>query len=376
MSRVITWLLLLLIPFLSVDAFARRSHLAPEQRDQLAHIQTIYLHVLALTEDGRVSPKEITKVVASRFEEIGYRVVIDRTLSHDVEFRVKCEEQKRWVGTTEQGGDADLPDTPARLWEGPACQFGYRLNGMDLDWHKEVRTPFEDAGIAASQAGVTKSGAYALGQLAIQLREFDFPVLAAAEWGQTHRLVELLQSSRTTKTRKLTILEIFQNTPATIAVPHLLRMIEDKACAEEAIGALSGVGGSSIPILVDLFQNPERPSYVRAAAAKGLGQVGVKTGNAEVIPPLLNYLRKVLRHMNKSDDIDFPVLTDVVWAIGQVANEQAVKLIEELNYRVWLLHDTSPEMKKLREIAHVVLKYVDMRYRLMYRLSSGKNLQS
>ena len=121
MTRLLLLLLMLTIFSPVMDAFARRSSLASEQKAQLANIQKIYLDVRTLTESGPISPTEIAEVVASRFEEVGYKVVNDFTQPHYVEFLVKCEEKKRWIGTTEHGGDADLPDTPALLWNGPAC---------------------------------------------------------------------------------------------------------------------------------------------------------------------------------------------------------------------------------------------------------------
>ncbi len=125
---------------LATDSSARRSHITEEQRTQLGKIQTVYVNVLALTENGKVSSDDLTSVIVPRMEELGYTVHTDRKAQADVQFWVKCEEQKRWKGTTNKGGDAELADSPSRLWRGPACLFNYRLDGKDLGWYKETRT--------------------------------------------------------------------------------------------------------------------------------------------------------------------------------------------------------------------------------------------
>ena len=154
----------------TTESLARRSHITDEQRAQLAKVKTVYLNVLALTENGRVPPAELQATAKTRLEAIGYNVVTNRKEPHDVEFRVKCEERKRWSGTTRSGGDAELADAPARLWTGPACLFNYRLEGRDLGWYKETRTDFVDAYAAARKAKVKSSGKYAMEQLNLKLQ--------------------------------------------------------------------------------------------------------------------------------------------------------------------------------------------------------------
>jgi hypothetical protein len=62
------------------------------------------------------------------------------------------------------GSDADLPDSPSRVWKGPACQFNYFLGGTKIKWQKEIRTDFEDAVAEAQKANVGDPGAYAMAE--------------------------------------------------------------------------------------------------------------------------------------------------------------------------------------------------------------------
>ena len=362
-SGILVCLLLLAI---TTESIARRSHITNEQKAQLAKVNTIYLNVLALTENGRVSPDNLLATAKTRLEAIGYKVVTDRKAPHDVQFRIKCEERKRWTGTTRSGGDAELADAPARLWKGPACLFNYRLEGRDLGWYKETRTDFVDAYAAAQKAKAKSSGQYALDQLNLKLQEFDFPVMIATEWRHTDRLAQLLENPDTDKRRKLRILSTLSRVQSKQAFPHLVKLARDENAeyAEEAIIALAGLGRSATPILTDIFVTTQN-SKIQAAAAKGLGLVGAHTGDPDITPPLLDYLNKNLEDMDESSDIDFPVLTEVVWSIAKLRNDNSVEPIEQLNIKIWLIRDTSEAMKKLREAANVATKMVDLDYQIM-----------
>ncbi len=362
-SGILACLLLLAV---TTESMARRSHITNEQRTQLAKVNTIYLNVLALTENGRVPPANLLTTAKTRLEAIGYQVVTDRKEPHDVEFRLKCEERKRWTGTTRSGGDAELDDAPARLWKGPACLFNYRLEGQDLGWYKETRTDFADVYAAAQKAKAKSSGQYALEQLNLKLQEFDFPVMIATEWGHTDRLAQLLEAPDTDKPRRLRILATLSRIQSKQAFPHLVKLARDENAeyAEEAIIALAGLGKSATPILTDIFVTTHN-SKIQAAAAKGLGLVGAHTGDPDITPPLLDYLNKNLEDMDESSDIDFPVLTEVVWGIAKLRNDKSIEPIEQLNIKIWLIRDTSEAMKKLREAANVATKMVDLDYQIM-----------
>jgi hypothetical protein len=345
----------------SSEGVARRTHFTSEQKAQLQAIQTVWVKVLALTERGKVAGQPIQDIVQERLTTMGYQIATSREEPSDVMFMVKCEERKKWSGTTRSGGDADHADAPARLWTGPACLFRYRLNGRDLGWQKEARTDFEDPVSAAKAANAQKSGPYAIAQLAQRLQTFDFPVMIATEWGQDTRLFKLLKDPNTSKPRKLKILSLLPEVQSHEALPYLKGFIQDtdKELAEEAIVALSSTGSEAIPLLTEVFQT-NTDSGIRAAAAKGLGEVGSHTGDPSITPPILNYLIENLKHMKTSSDIDFPVLTEVVWSLGKLRNENSIPPIRELEEKVWLIYDTSEEMTELRDATNWTVKMVDM----------------
>ncbi len=341
------------------ESVARRTYLTPEQKQQLQQTRIIFVNALALTEKGRTDPARLQTLVSQRLKEVGFEVVGDKTQAHDVEFKVKCEERKTWTGTTAEGGDAELLDAPSRLWKGPACVLTYLLQGRNLGWYKEVRTAFHDSMQMAQAAGAKDAGTYALAQLLERLKQYDFPVLLAAEWGQPDRLVKLLDAPHTPKIRKLFILATLSAIEAEAALPHLTKLMRDKDLAQEAVEALAGVGEESIPVLTDLFQSSTQPE-IQAAAAKALGDVAGRSGNPTAIPPLLDYLKSALQTFNTSADINFPVLTEVVWSLGKLRDEDSIKPMNELNQKVWLINDRSKAMAALREAANWTYKQLDL----------------
>ncbi len=343
------------------DSEARRTHATPEQKQRLRQAQKVFVDALALTEKGRTDPARLRELVSRRLREVGFLVVEDRAQQHDVEMKVKCEERKTWTGTTAEGGDADHLDAPSRLWKGPACVLTYALDGRNLGWRKEVRTAFSDAIQAAQSAGADagNAGAYALDHLLERLTQYDFPVLLAAEWGQPGRLMTLLDHPKTPKIRKLFILATLSAMEAEAALPQLTKLMRDKDLGREAVEALTGVGENSIPLLTNLFQSSTQPA-IQAAAAKALGDVAGSSGNPTAIPPLLAYLKHILPTFKTSADINFAVLTEVVWSLGKLRDEESIEPVRELNEKVWLINDRSKEMAALREAANWTYKQLDL----------------
>lgn len=344
---------------LVLQSSARRTHITPEQKQQLQQAQTVFVNALALTEKGRTNSEQLQALVSQRLTEVGFSVTADRKQATDIEFKVKCEERKTWTGTTAEGGDAELLDAPSRLWKGPACLLTYRLDGKNLGWYKEIRTTFQDAMQAAKEAGAKDAGTYALTKLAERLQQYDFPVLLAAEWGQPDRLIQLIDAPDTPKFRKLFILSTLSEIEAETALPQLTKLMQDKDLAQEAVEALTGVGENSIPFLTDLFQSSTQPE-IQAAAAKALGDVAGSSGNPTAIPPLLEYLKATLKNFNTSADINFPVLTEVVWSLGKLRDDESLEPMDELNQKVWLIRDNSKEMANLREAANWTYKQLDL----------------
>ena len=195
MIRVALLLSALAFSFVALAAppsWAYRDYFTTEQKALLAKIQTVRIEAIALADQGAVDAAPIDELVVRRMGELGYTIVQEADKPHDAVVKVKCEQRKTWEGTTSAGGDADLPDAPSRLWKGPACQMTYRLGDMKVKWQKEVRTEFEDAAQAAQSANAGDPGAYAMGKLRDMLETYEFPLLLAAEWGQSARLLKLL----------------------------------------------------------------------------------------------------------------------------------------------------------------------------------------
>jgi len=338
---------------------ARRIHLSPEQQEKLAKANAILVRVVALTEKGPADSTPFIETITTRLQELHYTVVTDPIQAHDIEFKVKCEERKTLTGTSATGGDVELPDSPDRLWKGPACLLTYHLDHRDLDWKKEIRTSFSDAGQAAQQAKVANAGDYAMRQLNQRLVEYDFPILLSAEWGQVDRLLQLLEHPNTPKLRKVKILSALSELHAEEALPKLTQLLESTDLQQETINALAGAGIDSIPLLIDFFQISTQSS-IRAEAAKTLGTLAARTGDPRTIPPLVHYVSTILPGIKTSEDIDFRLLTEVVWAIGKTRWEGSLKPIGELQKKVWLIFDNSKEMADLREATSWTYKQLDL----------------
>ncbi len=300
---------------------ARREILTARQKERLAKAERVYLDLIALTDSGEVDGGPLTELVSRRMKELEYTVVTDRGEGYDVTLRVKCEQRKVWEGTITSGGDADLPDSPSRVWKGPACQLSYLLSGKKLGWRKEVRTDFQDSVQAATEAKAGDPGAYALAKLNEKLEQYDFPVLVTADWGQSKRLVTLLDAPTTTVPRKIRIIHVLGDMFAADALPRLSAIAKgsDVAVAKAAILAIGRIGKQeSIPLLVELLQSDE--PEIQTAAAKALGQVGAFNQDYSVIDPLLEAL--------KTDNV--MVKTEVAWSLGRIPDRRSYKSLLKL----------------------------------------------
>jgi hypothetical protein len=331
--------------------WAYRDYFTPEQKAQLAAIQNVLVDVVALTDRGSVDPGPIREVVAARMAELGYTIVTDPSKPHDVVFKVKCEQRKTWEGTTPSGGDADLPDSPSRVWKGPACQFNYALGNMKIRWQKEIRTDFEDAAEAAQRANAADPGDYALKKLKERLETYDFPVIITAEWGQADRLLRALDASTGNQLRRLKIIALLGEMLADSALPRLKEALKDKDLAKQAAEALGNIGKEGIPILIDILKHAQ-DNELRAAAARGLGHVGGLHGDASIVPPLLEVLN--------NPDTDWTVLTEVAWALGKMPDKRSIEPLYALDRKLQAIRDPdNVTLKKLKEAVFWAIKQCD-----------------
>jgi hypothetical protein len=349
MLHVITVAFLLTLA--SGTGWAYREYFTTEQREQLAKAQTVLVEVIALTDKGAVNADALAEVVTRRVKELGYTVVTDPAQPHDVVLKVKCEQRKVWEGTTTMGGDADLPDSPSRVWKGPACQLNYFLGGTKIKWQKEVRTDFEDAVAEAQKANAGDPGAYTMTKLKDRLEQYDFPVLLTAEWGQPDRLLKLLDTPGTNELRKLKAISLLGEMLADEALPRLKEALKDKGLAKQAAVAMGNAGKESIPILIDMLKNAKDPE-IQAAAAKGLGQVANVHPDDRIVPVLLEML--------DPPGIDIRVQIEVAWALGRLPDKRAEAPLKALDKKLQKLRNPDDLMlKKLKEAVFWSIKQID-----------------
>ncbi|HYM37576.1 MAG TPA: HEAT repeat domain-containing protein [Nitrospiraceae bacterium] len=330
--------------------WARRDYFTPEQKSQLAKIQTILVEAVALTDKGAVDAGPIRAVVVSRLSELGYTVITDGSKPYDVMFKVKCEQRKTWEGTASAGGDADLPDSPSRVWKGPACQLNYTLGGMKIKWQKEVRTDFEDAIDAAQKANAGDPGDYAMKKLTERLTNYDFPVTVTADWGQDERLLKLLDSSKN-QMRRLKIISLLGEMLSDSALPRLKEALKDKDLAKQAAESLGNIGREGIPLLIDILKNSPDMD-LRISAVKGLGQVGGLHGDTTAVVPLLEVL--------KDPNTDWTLLTEVAWSLGKMPDKRSIEPLYALDRKLQAMRDPeNMKLKKLKEAVFWAIKQCD-----------------
>ena len=352
MKKSVFVCLMILTMLIAADSEARREIKTPKQKERLAQVNRVYIHVIALTDRGQVDAGPIAGLVSRRLKEVGYTVVTDAETPHDVQFRVKCEQRKVWQGTIASGGDADLPDSPMRTWKGPACQLTYDLRLRNLGWRKEVRADFVDSIKAARAANVEDAGAYALEKLQDKLERYDFPVLLTADWGQEDRLLKLFDAPGTTSERKVKIIGSLGLLFSNKAVPRLQASLtqSDFGIAKAAVMALGDIGHrESIEALNKLLRTG-RPE-LKVEAARSLGKVGALHGDFSVVPPLLEALQ--------TDD--FVLKTEVVWALGKLPDKRSHEplLALQLSLRNIRTSDRHSKEGKLWDAVSYSLKQID-----------------
>ena len=332
-------------------AYGYREYFTPAQRAQLDTIQAILVEVITLTDSGRADASPIVDIVTYRLKEVGYHVARNAQAPYDVVLRVKCEQHKTWEGTSASGGDADLPDAPSRLWKGPACQLIYVLGGMKVKWQKEVRTEFEDAVVAAQAAQAGDPGKYAMSKLQEALAKYEFPLLLAAEWGHTDRLLAVLDSPDASQTTKIKAMSLLGEMQADEAFPKLREALKDRDLAKQALASIGNMGKDGIPLLVEMMQTSPQLE-VQAAAAKGLGQIGGTLGDASVVLPLLAKLQ--------DPKTDWTVLTEVAWSLGKIPDKRSIQPLYDLDRKLQAIRDPdNMVLKKLKEAVFWSIKQCD-----------------
>ena len=343
---------LALLVLLVSPSWARQESLTLEEKQQLEKIDKVLIEVIVLSDKGSTDAGPFREVVTKRLQEFGYTVVTDPAQPHDVTFNVKCEQHKIWEGTTKMGSDADLPDSPSRLWKGPACQLSYVLDGKKMAWRKEVRTDFVDAQKAAEAAHAGDPSDYAMSKLKERLEDYDFPALITAEWGQEERLFKVYDDPATPPARKVRLIGLFGYLFEPKAVPRLVTALkgDDIEMAKASALALGNIGQKdTVPVLIDTMKNgkPE----LRPSAAKALGVLGALHGDFTIVDPLLETL--------KTDDV--ALKTEVAWALGKLPDRKAYEPLYALQKSLHHIrdNDADPKLVKLKEAVNWSIKQID-----------------
>lgn len=331
---------------------ARREILTAEQKQRLRRVERVLIEAIALTDRGHADPTQLLGVVRTRLSGLGFAIVDDAREPHDVTLRVKCEERKTWEGPVRSGGEADQPGAASHRWRGPACQLTYSLDGRRVGWRHEVRTPREDLDETSRPAPVEDPGAEALAALADGLRVDPFPLLLAAEWGQTERLLRVLDDPETSPAQKLTVIALLGKSFAVEAIPHLGRALHDAdpAVAKAAALAIGALGaGDGIPLLLDLLETGT--PALRAAAVKGLGRLAPLHPHVDIVPALLEAL----------PNEPVPVQVEIVRALARTTDRRALSQVRRLNASVQALSgaEVTAEIKELKRALGILLDQYD-----------------
>lgn len=314
-------------------------HLPPAEHPvhPLAQAQTVFVEGVALTERGPHDPATLIQTVTEQLQKAGWTVVSQADLPHDAIVRVKCEERQTWTGPSRHRRTGPSPNT--RLWKGPACHLSYRYNHQTPNWSWEVRTSFEDTREAAKTAGVKDIGAFALNELNTQLRDDEFPLYLAAEWGQTDRLLSIYRESSGHIEQQRTILHLLGGLPSEQSLTTLEKALSNPELAPTALLALGQQGEPGIPVLVSFLQSSTDPDQ-QLAAIQGLGTIA-----AHNKAPVL-----FTQFMTLLESSDPRIQTEAVKGLGKLGDRRALQSLEQLNLKAWTNASTSPDMQALRDM--------------------------
>lgn len=318
---------------------AERILFNPQQKSQLQRVKTIFIEALALTEKGLVDPTLVQKATSDRLAASGFTIITTRNEPHDVVLKVKCEERKSLRGVRKADGEIQQAGAPSRHWKGPACQLSYVFDGRKGPWQYEVRTTFDNAWKAARDGGHDDAGQFALQHLSQALRDSDFPLDLAAEWKQAKLLSSLLTDPQTDKTTRLKILSLAGHVPGDTMLQALQRIRAQADFAVPATVALGFMGEPAIPTLMELLADPAVD--IQAAAAEALGEIGARSSDVRILPPLLARMQ--------APDVHLRVQTEIVRAVGKTPDFQSLEPLQQLALKVWTVRSNDPLMQELRE---------------------------
>ncbi len=304
----------------------------------LVDAKIIYLRTHVLEGGSQIDPQPVTEVITQQFQQVGYEVVSDISLPHDVTVDFQCNEPppiKPLASSTEKH---------FFLRSSPPCLFHYAFQEAPVDWQR-IDTVIYNEGIRAAEALnqialTAQSETKALPVSTHYLKILDFSILLSAEWGQVPRLLALLENPQTPLPRRKTIISLLGEIRAEEAFPSLLTLLQHATLRIDAILALGHFGAKAQKPLISILQTHSNVD-LQAAAVQSLGQIGATTGDTSLTPLYLELLSKRA--------LDIQVKTEIVWAIGKSPDFRAHSALEALEHQIWSIRTNEPALQKLRE---------------------------
>ena len=302
----------------------------------LAFAQTVLIDIHITSIPGVIDPTRVLDIVYFRMKELGFNVVTNPFSPHDVVVQLTCEETntRKPVTTSAQSSSIDLATRNSSL--GPPCLLNYQFQGKPIPWQRIDRIIYSEGVKTANHIFSRNPTAFIISYL----KQFEFPLLLSAEWGQTERLLRMFQTAETNVTRKKMIIALLSETQAKRAFPTLVDALEDTALVVDAARALGHFGEQARPYLISLLEHSSKPE-VLAAAANGLGRVGAITGNTSSTSILLQVLT--------TPKADWLVQTEVVWALGKAPDFSAFPALAELEREIWVMQSNDSQLLQLRK---------------------------
>ena len=329
-----------LLLFLSNQAESAEVLRLKETLPGLVTAQTILIETQIIPAREGVDGEHVLEIVTHRMEELGYTVVTNQIRSHDVVVEVTCKKP-----TVEKNGKtpshtSDLDLLGREPFIGPPCLFEYRFQGKSIPWQRVDRIIYSDGVNTAKQIASRNPTVSTSDLILPYLKQFEFPLLLSAEWGQTHRLIQVFQEPGTSIIRKKKIMTLLGETQAEQAFPLLVDSLKNQTLVTAAARALGHFGETARPYLTSLLETSSRPE-IQAAAANGLGRVGALTGDTSSTSILLKVLT--------APGADRRVQTEVVWALGKAPDFEAFPALVELEREIWLISSPDTQIQKLRQ---------------------------
>ncbi len=229
---------------LGPSVLANPPHSFKQYLPSLVRAQQVWVTVDLSTRSEATDLDAFKNIVTRRMAQVGYSVVEDPGLGYDVKVEFTCSlpENSSEQKESRQEGRRGSP------WAGgPPCHMRYVHHGTIMAWQRIDRVVY-NLGVQTVQ----RLQQEAVGQdpsLFVRkfLEQYEYPILFAAEWGQTERLLRLLKHSNIEVIRKKVIFMLLGETHATKAIPCLKDFLEDETFIQPAIMALGhfGVAGRS-----------------------------------------------------------------------------------------------------------------------------------